>query len=57
MLGKANSSQEHEPMRIKRARNIIYFVGSVGTDVIAFEYSDEGVPVQSSKDFFPLDPR
>ena len=52
MLGKANSFQEHEPMRIKRTRNIIYFVGSVGTDVIAFECSDKGVPVQSSKDFF-----
>ena len=55
MVGKANSLQKHPPVRIKRARNIIYFVGSEGTDAIAFECSDESVPTQSSKDFFPLD--
>ena len=52
MVRKANSFQKHHPVRIKRARNIIYFVGSEGTDVIAFECGDEGVPTQSSKDFF-----
>ena len=52
MVRKAISFQKHQPVRIKRARNIIYFVGSEGTVVIAFECGDEGVPTQSSKDFF-----